>query len=294
MKVDIKERWEIIIKKFIRKEVTIKGRNEIVRLENEVVISENVTLNVQGQPYDKFQITITTTIIILTISSILYLHIKLCRLHIMYICRILAAILHYWRRRLCGIFQSLWTLVRPCLLSSFGISNEILSLFHLSSYYYKLFFFFFFFVPLFSSLLLLCFTFSIQQNDSLFFLLISLLLFFFLFSDTFSFFGFTCLSSKKPTYFCVSPSLPPPPPTKPSIGKKGCVVCFFWRVWTRLFVLISFCLRTIWNWKGAKKSWDTFKEKGEIWLTWIGLHYLNAQCSQLPHFILFLKKSTNA
>jgi hypothetical protein len=58
--------------------------------------------------------------------------------------------------------------------------------------------------------------------------------------------------------------------------------------------LISFRLRTIWNWKGAKKSWDTFKEKEEIWLTWIGWHYLNAQCSQLPHFILFLKKSTNA
>jgi hypothetical protein len=36
---------EIIIKELIGKEVTIKGRNEIVRLENEVVISENVTLN---------------------------------------------------------------------------------------------------------------------------------------------------------------------------------------------------------------------------------------------------------
>jgi hypothetical protein len=70
------------MKKLTGNEVTIKGKNEIVRLENEVVISENVTLNVQGQPYNKFQITITTTTIILTVSSILYLHTKLCQLHI--------------------------------------------------------------------------------------------------------------------------------------------------------------------------------------------------------------------
>lgn len=121
--------------------------------------------------------------------------------------------------------------------------------------------------------------------------------FFFLFSDTFSFFGFTCSfltypQKSLPIFVCPPPS--PTPQTKLSIEKKGCVACLFCRVWTHLIVLISFRLRTIRNWKGAKKSWDTFKEKEEIWLTWIGLHYLNAQWSQLPHFILFNKQWTNA
>jgi len=134
-------------------------------------------------------------------------------------------------------FQSFWTLVRPCLLSSFGISNEILRLFH----YYQLSFFFF---PLFSSLLLLCLTFSIEQNDSLFFLIMSLL-FFSLFSDTFSFFGFTCSfltypQKSLPIFVC--------PPCSPLQDKtiywEG--LCLFCRVWSHLFVLNSFCLRTIW------------------------------------------------
>jgi hypothetical protein len=42
------ERWEIVIKK-------VNKKNEVVRLENEIVISEIVIGIVHGQPYKGFQ-----------------------------------------------------------------------------------------------------------------------------------------------------------------------------------------------------------------------------------------------
>jgi len=69
---------------------------------------------------------------------------------------------------------------------------------------------------------------------------------------------------KKPTYFCVSPSLPHPPKQNYLLGRRVVLCVCFARFGLTLLVLISFRLRTIWNWKGAKKSWDTFKEKEEI------------------------------
>ncbi len=47
---------------------------------------------------------------------------------------------------------------------------------------------------------------------------------------------------KKPTYFCVPPLLPPS--QDKTIYWEG--LCLFCRVWSHLFVLNCFCLRTIW------------------------------------------------
>jgi hypothetical protein len=147
----------------------------------------------RGQPYDKFQITTTTIIIILTISSRLYLHTKLCQLHIcVHLQHISCNFALLKRRGFVGFSRAsgLWW-GHPCLLSSFG---------------------------------------NLKQDLETFF------------------------------------------------------IC--------PFIIINF----LWNWKGAKKILGHFKEKGRnmIDLDWIGLHYLNAQCSQLPTFYLFLKKWTNA
>ncbi len=91
----------------------------------------------------------------------------------------------------------------------------------------------------------------------------------------------------KKAYLFLCAPLAPPSKTKLSIG-KGCVcsagfgvTCSFWIafVWGLFGLVLERC----------KKILGHFKEKGRnmINLDWITL--LNAQCSQLPHFILFLK-----
>lgn len=72
---------------------------------------------------------------------------------------------------------------------------------------------------------------------------------------------FPCLSSKKPTYFCVSPSLPPK--TKLSIG-KGCVVCLFLQGLDSLVRFDSLSFEDYLELERCKKILGHFKEKEEI------------------------------